>query len=80
LSTPTPAPAPAAAAAPPEAMLRGRFALFQLPDGGLLLVYRPDDSDDDRRVVIPSFVIAMATQASGGTPDELLARLRDGAV
>lgn len=72
-------PTPEAPATPsPEPFLHGKFALFQLPDGGVLLAYRVKGSTEDRQLMIPPFILQMAGQASGLQPSDILARLQSG--
>lgn len=74
---------PAEAAAPPVPKAQGTYALFDLPDGGLLLVYRTDDEPDvDKRIPVPAFIVNMAARAASGegvTPG-MLGKLFGGAL
>lgn len=64
----TPAPVPRA---------KGRFSLFDLPDGGLMVAYRLDEEDEDRHMQIPGMVIRMAKLHAEGklNPMELVKAL-----
>lgn len=46
--------------------MRGTFALYELPDGGRLLAYRPDGQDEANRVIIPAAIIRMIEAQSRG--------------
>lgn len=51
--------------APPEPMMKGRFCLYETPDGGFLLAYRLDGEDQDQQVHIPGFAVKMAKAQMG---------------
>lgn len=71
-----------AAAAPqgPVPFLQGSFALYQTPEGGAVLAYRAKGSSEDRQLMIPPFILSMAGQASGLSPDAILSRLQSGDI
>lgn len=50
----------------PKLISRGRYSLYQAPDGGLHLAYRPEDADEDAHLVVPPWVIRAAEAAAGG--------------
>lgn len=81
---PVPALQDAFALAPPPAgpvpVLQGTFALFLTPGDDLVIAYRASDSSEDRRLMIPGFVLQMATSASGLTPADMIAKIRSGDV
>lgn len=56
-STPTNGPAP---------LVSGSFALYEMKDGGMHLVYRLMGSDQDVHQDFPAFVVKMAMQAAEG--------------
>lgn len=56
---------PDQAATPPEALMKGRFSLFETPDGGYHLSYRPDGEDTDQHVEIPGVYVKLMRRHSG---------------
>ena len=70
----TPAPAPSG----PTPILEGTFAIFLTPTDEIVVAYRPRGADDDKRFVVPAFVVRMATQQSGQTPQEIFQALKEG--
>jgi hypothetical protein len=56
------APAPAA----PVAFLKGTFALYDTPAGGIHLAFRLDGEDADRHHELPAGMAAMLRQAAAG--------------
>lgn len=73
-----PAPAPAEQPAGPVPVLEGTFAIFVTPTEEIVVAYRPRGADDDKRFVVPAFVVRMATQQSGHTPTEIFEALKEG--
>ncbi|TNC19061.1 hypothetical protein [Amycolatopsis alkalitolerans] len=70
--------APAAAAEAPVPLTRGRFALFEAPDGGFVCAVRVDGEDDDRRFHIPGKLVKMASMMGGKSPFGALGKLIGG--
>ena len=48
----------------PEMLHKGRYTLYKTPLGGLHLVYRPDDTDQDMHMDIPAGMLRLS-QAMG---------------
>lgn len=73
---------PPAAAAPqgPVPFLQGSFALYQTPEGGAVLAYRAKGSSEDKQLMIPPFILQMAGQASGLSPEAILGRIQSGTL
>lgn len=46
--------------------MKGRFNLWETPEGGYHIAYILDDTEDTRRLEIPGMVIRMAKLASEG--------------
>jgi hypothetical protein len=49
----------------PEPFLRGTFALYETPDGGYHIAYKPDGEEDTRHAEIPGAALKMAQALSG---------------
>lgn len=50
----------------PVPMLRGTFALYDLPDGGRLIAYRVDGEEESQHIPIPAVLMRMwEAQARG---------------
>lgn len=73
-----PAKTPAADPPAPVPFLQGTFALYVTPGGGAVLAYRAKGSSDDKQLMIPPFILQMAAQSSGLSPDEILNRIQSG--
>ena len=56
------APEPAA----PEPALKGRFTLYDTPEGGYHIAYQADGEDETRHLEIPGMVIRMARASAEG--------------
>lgn len=69
---------PPAPGGPPTPFLQGTFALYKTPDGGIVLAYRARGTEQDRQMAIPPFVLQMAGQASGLSPEAILTRIQSG--
>lgn len=41
----------------PEPFLKGRFTLYETPDGGMHIAYLPDGDTETRHMEVPAFVI-----------------------
>lgn len=79
---PPPTPPAAPPAAPPAVdgpvpILRGRISIYVLPDQSLVLVFRPDGETEDRRQVIPGYIVASAAAMGGGNVTDLLTRITE---
>lgn len=51
----------------PTPFMRGKFAIFETPDGGLHIAYRLDGTDEDRHVALPAAMVKMANMAANGS-------------
>lgn len=71
---------PEQAAAGPVPISAGRYALYDTPQGGKHLVYKPDGTDEDQHIEIPGFIVSMAEKAAsgGGIAPGMLGRLIGG--
>jgi hypothetical protein len=66
-------------AEPPVPIQAGRYNLFDLPDGGYALLWRPDGEEDWQRRDIPGFLVKMAaSQAEGGMMGKLMGMMNRG--
>ena len=45
---------------------QGTYALFEPPDGSVLLVYRPQGADQDEHIHIPKPMVVMAKKMAAG--------------
>jgi hypothetical protein len=52
----------------PTPILKGKFAIFMLPDGGMKVAYKLDGSDDNEVITVPAFAMAMAAKMGGANP------------
>lgn len=51
----------------PEPILKGRFNLYETPDGGYHIAYIADgDGDETRHMEIPAMVVRMARASAEG--------------
>lgn len=50
----------------PDPILKGRFNLYETPDGGYHIAYLPDGDDETKHFEIPAMVIRMARMAADG--------------
>lgn len=71
---------PGSVTAPPEPFLQGTFALFLTPDGAAVLAYRTKGSSEDKQMMIPSFILETAANASGMSRAEIFAKIKSGDV
>jgi len=73
--------------AAPVPYLKGRFALFRTPDGGIHIAYQPDPPEDadpnevqeTQHMEVPGMVVTMAEQMQGGqmpSPMQLMKMFR----
>lgn len=58
----------------PEPLLKGKFAIFETPGGGIHLALRADGEDEERHIDIPPMLVKMASK--GRDPFALLKGLR----
>jgi len=69
----------------PVPFLRGKFALYHTPDGGIHIAYRPvptelDREPEDQHIQIPAMVVALAQQMQDGKmpgPLQMVKMFRD---
>ena len=50
----------------PEPAIKGRFNLWEMPDGGFHIAYIPDGDTDAKHLEIPGIVIRMARMSAEG--------------
>lgn len=50
----------------PEAVLKGRFAVYETADGGYHLTYQPDGQTEPQHVDLPGFYVKQAMKMAGG--------------
>lgn len=50
----------------PEPILKGRFNLYETPDGGFHIAYLADDDTETKHFEIPAMVIRMARLSAEG--------------
>jgi hypothetical protein len=50
----------------PVMLHEGRYRLYQNPDGGMHLVYRPEGQDTDMHMEVPGALIRLSEQAATG--------------
>lgn len=50
----------------PEPILKGQFAIYETPDGGFHLSYRPDQADEDQHVQIPGMYVKLLRKQAAG--------------
>jgi hypothetical protein len=43
----------------PAPMMKGTFAIYETPDGGRMLAYRPEGEENTNRIMIPAPMIRM---------------------
>ena len=71
-------PAEPAPPAGPTPVLEGTFAIFVTPEESLVVAYRPRGAEADKHFVVPAFLIAMATQQTGHSVQDIVAGLKEG--
>jgi hypothetical protein len=64
----------------PVPILEGTFAIFLAPDEAIVVAYRPRGADDDKRFVVPAFIVSMATRQSGYTPAQIFDAIKEGSL
>jgi hypothetical protein len=63
----------------PTPFLRGRFSLYNTPDGGYHIAYQADGEDDTKHVQIPGAVLKMAERLSGAkNPFAMIGKMMGG--
>jgi hypothetical protein len=62
----------------PVPVLEGAVAIYVTPDQSAVIAFRPRGSSEDRKMVIPAFIIDMACRQAGRTPAELFTQLQEG--
>ena len=50
----------------PEPMLKGRFNMWETPEGGFHIAYIADGTDETRHLDIPGMVVRMSRLAAEG--------------
>lgn len=50
----------------PEPLLKGRFNLYETPDGGFHIAYLADGDDETRHLEVPAMVVRMARASAEG--------------
>lgn len=68
-------PAPAAG---PTPLVEGSVAIFATPDGSAVICFRARGAAEDKKMVLPPFLIDMACAQAGRTREELFSALREG--
>ncbi len=61
--------------------VKGKFALFDTPDGGIHVAYRPDGADADEHIEVPGHVMKIAKMFGEGkitNPMEMIKLLGKG--
>jgi hypothetical protein len=64
----------------PEPRVKGRFALFDTPDGGVVIAYRPDGGEKDEHIQFPGKVLRFAKAFSEGklsNPVDMMKAMQD---
>lgn len=65
-------------AAKPEPLIEGTFAIYEVPDGSMVMAYRRKGETKGEQIVVPAYVMAMVqkmTGDSGGNPLAMLSML-----
>jgi hypothetical protein len=50
----------------PTPIMHGEFSLYETPNGGLHLSYRPDGADEDKHIDIPPMMLKAAKMMGEG--------------
>lgn len=66
----------------PEPILKGRFNLFETPDGGFHIAYVADDETETRHLEIPAMIVRMARLSAEGklNPAKAIREMMSGAT
>lgn len=56
---------------PPAPLAKGRYALYELPNGDGLLAYRPEPEEEDRHQVIPGGIWKILMSLARGEKPEI---------
>lgn len=64
----------------PKLIITGTFSLYETPDGGFHIAYRPKDADADEHLEFPGHMVKMARRLQGlpGGPAAMFGRLMGG--
>lgn len=46
--------------------MKGRFTLYETPDGGFHVAYLPDDTEETRHLAIPGGIVKLARMGAEG--------------
>lgn len=71
-------PAPVAGPGGSQLLIKGKIALFMLPDESLVIAFRPEGSEETRQQVIPGMALAAMAAMGGGTVPDLIAKFTEG--
>jgi hypothetical protein len=60
--------------------MKGRFSVYDTPDGGIHIVYQEDDSEESKHLEVPGHIFRMATMLESGalSPAKLMKTLMGG--
>jgi hypothetical protein len=51
----------------PEAFMKGRFSIYETPDGGYHIAYKEDgDESETKHIEMPGYLVAMAKKMGDG--------------
>lgn len=50
----------------PEPMMKGTYAVYALPDGGRVIAYRAEGTEESAQIPIPAFMIKMWERQAAG--------------
>lgn len=50
----------------PQPIMRGKFAIYETPDGGRLLAYQPEGENETSRFVIPAVIMRLIESQQRG--------------
>lgn len=66
----------------PEPILKGRFNLYETPDGGFHIAYMADGETETRHLEIPAMVVRMARLSAEGklNPVKAIKEMMSGAA
>jgi hypothetical protein len=57
----------------PTPRIKGRFNLYDTPDGGLHISYQEDDSEEIKHIDVPAQIMTMAKMLENGSMNPLQA-------
>lgn len=55
----------------PEPMIKGRFTVYETPDGGYHIAYVADGQEETRHMEIPAMIIRLAKAGADGKVNPL---------